>query len=48
MFQWLEPVAICDQFLFLDISELESEFLWEAGDVSLNLFVQALVFDLDR
>jgi hypothetical protein len=43
VFQWIEPVAICDQFLFLRIIELKPEFLGEPGDVSPDLLVKAFV-----
>ena len=39
MLQYLEPVAICDQFLFLIICQLEPEPLGESFDVAFNLFV---------
>ena len=38
-FQSIEPVTICDQFLFLIICQLKPELLEESFDVSFHLLV---------
>jgi hypothetical protein len=46
MFQRFEPVAICDQFSFSIVSQLEAEKLRETFYVSLHCLIQHLGFNL--
>lgn len=41
MFQHIELVAFCDQFLFFLIGELKSEVVGKTAYISFHLFVKA-------
>lgn len=42
MFQSFEPIAICDKFICLSFSELESISLRESFYITLDLFVESV------
>ena len=40
MLEPLEPVTVCDQFVFFFLVELKFKVLWETFDVALNSLVE--------